>query len=67
MTFNKNLRHAREVAGLSQQELADIIGVYQKDIALWEKGDSSPDIVALANICRALRVSSDALLETEKE
>lgn len=66
MNFNKNLSIARKAAGFTQRELADTIGVYQKDIISWENGDSSPDVVALANICRALHVSSDALLETGK-
>ncbi len=66
MNFSRNLSRARNAAGLTQRELADAIGVSRKDIARWENGDSSPDVVALASICRTLHISSDVLLETGK-
>lgn len=66
MNFHKNLKNARKDAGMTQQELADTIGVRQKDISRWENGDRTPGIVALADLCRALHVSADVLLETGK-
>ena len=57
------LKQARVNAGVSQVELAERIGVYQKDISRWESGDITPSLEAFVKICRALNVSADVLLE----
>lgn len=40
--YDADLRLAREDAGLSQQELAEIIGVKQSNISRWERGHVQP-------------------------
>ena len=36
MSISNNLKMARKEAGLTQKELAEYLGVYQKDISRWE-------------------------------
>jgi transcriptional regulator with XRE-family HTH domain len=38
------LARLRQQAGLTQQELADAIGVTQKTISIWEKGTVEPKV-----------------------
>ena len=63
MNIGEKIRQARTDAGVSQAELAERIGVYQKDICRWETGARTPSLEAFTKICRALNVSADALLE----
>lgn len=66
MNINENIKNARKAAGITQKELAEAIGVRQKDISRWENGERTPNIKAFADICKALKVSADMLLELEK-
>ena len=61
--IGENIRQVRTSAGVSQAELAERIGVYQKDICRWETGARTPSLEAFAKICKALNVSADVLLE----
>lgn len=63
MNIGEKIRQARTDAGVSQAELAERIGVYQKDVCRWETGARTPSLEAFTKICRALNVSADALLE----
>ncbi len=48
-----NLKMYRTNAGMTQEEVAEKIGVSRQAVAKWERGDSSPDIescIALADI-----------------
>lgn len=67
MSINENIKKARKEAGITQKELAEVIGVHQKDISRWENGERTPSIEAFANICKALKASADTLLEIGKD
>lgn len=64
MNLGENIRAARKKAGVTQRQLADKMGVYQKDVSRWENGEHAPTIDLLVEICKALEVSADLLLET---
>lgn len=64
MSIHENIKKARKAAGVTQKDLAETLGVYQKDISRWENGERTPSIEALAGICKALKVSANVLLET---
>ncbi|MGW2582640.1 helix-turn-helix transcriptional regulator [Streptomyces virginiae] len=47
-------RTIREAAGLSQQDLADIVGVSRQAVTAWEAGDRYPRKAQLARYVEAL-------------
>lgn len=55
------LQAARETAGLTQAELADIIGTSDTRISKWERGTDSPGLEYCVRLCRALDISLDSL------
>lgn len=57
------IRKYREKAGISQKELAGLIGVSNSRISNWEQGINRPDADILAELCRALNVSPSELLD----
>lgn len=63
MNFPENLQRARKQAGMSQKELAECLGVYQKDISRWEHGERTPSVETFAKICKELGASADEILE----
>lgn len=56
------LRAVREQRHLSQQDLADRIGVHVKQIGRYESGANDPTGDVLKGIAQALEVSTDYLL-----
>ena len=63
MTFGEKLKDARKNAGLSQEELAERIGVSRAAVAKWETDKGLPDIDNLKAIAGLLDVSVDYLLD----
>lgn len=61
--FGKALKEAREVVGITQSELAEKIGVSQKDLSRWETNFYKTDVYTLRKICIALGVSADFILK----
>jgi transcriptional regulator with XRE-family HTH domain len=55
----------REKSGMTQQELADVLGVTQGAVANWENGIRKPDIFMLKKIADALHCTADDLLTTK--
>ena len=51
---NLNLKSARAAKDLSQQQLADLVGVSRQTINAIEKGDYNPTIPLCSSICKAL-------------
>ena len=58
---NLKLKSARAALDLSQQDLADAVGVSRQTINAIEKGDYNPTINLCRAICRALGKSLDEL------
>lgn len=65
-TFGERLRQYRRARGLTQQELADLLGVSNKSVSRWESEGGYPDVPLLLPLARALQVSVDYLLDGEK-
>ncbi len=55
----------REKRGLSQEELAELLGVSRQTVSNWENDRATPDAYKLKQLCETLHVSADALLETD--
>ena len=58
---NLKLKAARAALDLSQQQLADAVGVSRQTINSIEKGDYNPTIRLCLAICRALGKTLDEL------
>lgn len=62
MKFEEKLVQLRKGNKLSQEQLAEKLGVSRQAISRWESGDSTPDITNLLGICKCFEVSSDYLI-----
>ena len=64
---NLHLKSARAAKDLSQQQLAERVGVSRQTINAIEKGDYNPTIRLCISICRALGKTLDELFWEEEE
>lgn len=62
MPFGDKLKNARINAGLTQKQLADLIGAKHNSISNWENNQNMPDPNMIETICGALNVSPSYLL-----
>lgn len=60
--FNKRLREVRMKCGLTQQNMADNIGVALRSYQCYETGSRNPSLDLLVLIADTLGVSTDYLL-----
>ena len=67
MAFKDRLREAREAKGLTQQELANIVGVSKSAIANYETGVSAAKEQVLIKLFSALDVTPNYLWQDEME
>ena len=66
MTLEEKIKHYRKQAGLSQEKMAEKIGVSRQAITKWENGTGTPDIANLMAIADLFQISVDELLSNEK-
>ncbi len=64
---NLKLKAARAALDLSQQDLADKVGVSRQTINAIEKGDYNPTINLCRTICRTLGRTLDDIFWEEEE
>lgn len=64
---NLRLKAARAAKDLSQEALAQLVGVSRQTINAIEKGDYNPTIRLCISICRALGKTLDELFWEEEE
>jgi len=63
--FTEKLKDARTEKGLSQQQVAEAIGVTRSAYSNYEQGIREPDLNTLKKICMFFNISSDYLLDIE--
>ena len=63
--FSRNLRRLRLEKGLTQEQLADTLGVSPQSVSRWECGNTLPDVMALPQIARLYGVTVDDLYREE--
>ena len=66
MTFAEKLRTIRKQAGMSQEQLAEKIGVSRQAITKWERDAGIPDIENAMAISALFDISMDELFSREK-
>lgn len=67
MPFSEKLSKLRNERGLTQQEMAKLIGVGIAQMRRYEKGKSSPTLEVIKNIARTLGISADELIFDKNE
>ena len=65
MFLSENIRKYREKAGISQTQLAKVVGVDQSAICKMEKGLFIPTVVLVDEIAHTLNVTIDELMHGE--
>ena len=65
MDFQQKFLMLRKRAGLSQDELADKLGVTRQTISRWEQGTACPDMYNLKQISKLFGVSADYLISDD--
>lgn len=66
MTFSEKLKTIRKKAGMSQEKLAEKIGVSRQAITKWETDSGIPDIDNMMALSSLFNISLDELLSNEK-
>lgn len=66
MGFGRNVLSLRTAAGMTQQELADTLGVTQSAVNIWERDKSRPRYDTLKTLAAIFGVSVDSLLGDDR-
>ncbi len=67
MTIGEVIKIYRRKTGMTQEEMANRLGVTAPAVNKWEKGNTLPDIALLAPIARLLGITTDELLSFHDE
>ena len=67
MTFGENLVNLRKGKGVSQEQLAEVLGLARQTISKWELNQSTPDLQYIIKLSEFFQVSTDYLLKGEAE
>ena len=67
MTLGTIIQTKRAQRGLSQEQLAEQVGVSRQAVSKWEVGDAIPDTDKLVPLARALGITVDELLGNAPE
>jgi transcriptional regulator with XRE-family HTH domain len=62
----ENLKKLRKAKDITQDELAESLGVSYQSVSKWERGDCFPDISLLPCLANYFGVSTDELLGMDK-
>ena len=65
-TLGKRIMQLRKSKGLTQDQLAEQLGVTAQAVSKWENNQSCPDITLLPKLAEIFGVSTDALLGREE-
>lgn len=64
--IGKFILNCRKEKGLTQEQLAEKLGVTSKSISRWENGNTMPDYSLLKDLCNELDINVNELLSGEK-
>ena len=63
----ENLALLRNIRGMTQEEVAEVIGISRQSYSKWEQGETIPDIEKCARLAEFYGVSIDALVHQDEE
>ena len=67
LTFGEKIRSARKQKGLTQKELANMIGAKHNSVSDWEKNKNRPDPDTIELICGVLDITPNYLLSDKTD
>lgn len=62
MSFSENLQTIRKKKQMSQEELAELLGVSRQAVSKWELGEGYPEVEKLLVLSKKLNISLDSLM-----
>ena len=62
MELSAKILQSRKALGLSQEQLAERVGVSRQSISKWETGQSAPELEKIVELSRIFGISTDELL-----
>lgn len=65
MKFGENLQKLRKEKGISQEQLAEQLGVTRQSVSKWESGSSYPEMDKLVTICQIFNCDLDSLINKD--
>ena len=65
MTIGETIQRLRTKRRLSQEQLAELVGVSRQAVSKWELGDAAPEVDKLRALAREFGVTVDELLSEE--
>ena len=67
MAFANNLTYLRKKRNMSQEQLAEVLGVTRQAVSKWEAGQSTPDVEKLVQLSELFQVPVDQMLKDIEE
>lgn len=65
MKFGENLQKLRKEKGVSQEQLAEQLGVTRQSVSKWESGNSYPEMDKIVAICNLFHCDMDVLINKD--
>lgn len=65
--FSDNLLYLRNLKGLSQEQVAEAVGISRQSYSKWEQGDTFPDIDKCDKLAKFYGVTIDSLIHFDEK
>lgn len=65
MLLNQRLKHFRTTSGLTQQQVADVLGLDRSTYAYYESGKTTPDIKSVNKLLKIFNISYYELMDED--
>lgn len=65
MKFGENLQKLRKEQGISQEQLAEKLGVTRQSVSKWESGSSYPEMDKIVTLCKIFHCDLDVLINKD--
>ena len=65
MKFGENLQKLRKEKGISQEQLAEQLGVTRQSVSKWESGNSYPEMDKIVAMCNLFHCDMDVLINKD--
>ena len=67
MRIGEQIKNYRKIVGLTQEQVANYLGVSTPAVNKWEKGNTYPDISLLPALARLLKIDMNELFSFREE